>query len=98
MGEKHRATQNAEKVSRDSWQNRIITAAEVAELYNSYPEHWLLLEVLETAPSGRASKFKLLAHDKSKDALYDYLMEDESWDWNKKYIMVYADPNYQCEI
>jgi len=85
-------------VSRDSWQNRVITAAEVAELYNSYPEHWLLLEVLETAPSGRASKFKLLAHDKSKDALYDYLMEDENWDWSKKYIMVFADPNYQCEI
>lgn len=80
------------------WQNRVITAAEVAELYNSYPTHWLLLEVLETGPSGRASKFKLLAHDKHKEALYDYLMEDESWDWNKKYIMVYADPDYQCEL
>ncbi len=98
MGRSHHETQKDEKVSKDKWKDRIITAAEVAELYNSYPGHWLLLEVLETGPSGRASKFKLLAHAEHKDALYDFLMEDEDWDWSKKYIMVYADPNYQCEI
>ncbi len=82
----------------NKWKGKVITDKEVAELYNTYPEQWLLLEVLETGPSGRASKFKLLTHSEHKDALYDFLMEDENWDWSKKYIMVYADPNYQCEI
>ncbi len=82
----------------DKWSDRIIDASEVAALYEDNPGYWLLLDVLETAPNGRASKFRLLAKSKDKEELYDYLFEDDDWDWNKKYIFVYSDPGKQCDL
>ncbi|MCB0650980.1 MAG: hypothetical protein KDC85_06870 [Saprospiraceae bacterium] len=80
------------------WRDRIIDAAEVAQMYEDNPGVWLLLDVLETGPNGRASKFRLLAQAKDKNDLYDILMEDEAWSWDKKYIFVYSDPDKHCDL
>ncbi len=81
-----------------SWSNRIIDASEVATLYQENPGFWLLLDVLQTGQNGRASKFRLLAKARNKDDLYDYLMEDEDWNWDKKYIFVFSDPDKLCDL
>lgn len=80
------------------WSDRIIDAQEVAQLYEDNPGFWLLLDVLETTPNGRASKFILLAKSKDKDDLYEFLMEDDDWSWGKKYIFVYSDPDKHCDL
>ncbi len=81
-----------------TWTNRVIDATEAAGLYEQNPEFWLLLDVLEVGPNGRASKFKLLAKSEDKEDLYDYLMEDDEWNWDKKYIFVFSDPDKQCDL
>jgi len=39
----------------------------------------------------------LISYDRKKEHLYD-LMEEDGWDWEKKYIFVFADPDSLCEI
>jgi len=85
-------------MSDKKWKGRKINAAEVAQLYREIPHQWMLLEVISTK-NGKAEWFYLLKYAKEKEVLYDYLMdEDENWDWSKKYIFVYADPDDVCEI
>ena len=72
-------------------------AEEMCELYKLFPEIWLLLEILETNESGRAERLLLLKADKDKEILNDFLMDEvEDWDWDKKFIFVYSDPNKEC--
>jgi len=80
----------------EHWQG-VINAKDVARLYNDKIGNWLLLEVMKMGENSKAEKFKLIAYNKSKEELYE-LMENETWDWNKKYIFVFADPNNLCEI
>ena len=80
----------------EHWQE-VIYVKDVARLYNDKMGNWLLLEVLKVGKNGKAEEFKLIAYDKKKDKLYE-LMEDEKWDWDKKYIFVYADPDTLCEF
>jgi hypothetical protein len=80
----------------EQWQG-VISATKVASLYNDLTGQWLLLEVIELDKKGKAKKFKLLANDKEKDELYK-LMDKDDWDWDKKYLFVFADPNNLCEI
>ena len=80
------------------WKDKIINSKDVARLYNDKLREWLLLEVIKTGSNGKAEQFKLLANAKNKDELYEFVMEDEEWNWDKKYIFVYADPNSVCEI
>lgn len=80
----------------EQWQG-VINAKQVAQLYNDLSQNWLLLEVLKMGANKKAEEFKLIAYNKSKDKLKE-LMEDDDWDWDKKYIFVYADPNGICEI
>ncbi len=80
------------------WTNKVISTKDVARLYNDKPGEWLLLDVLKTGSNGRAELFKLLAHSNDKENLYAYIMEDENWNWDKKYIFVFADPDNLCEI
>lgn len=70
----------------------------MARLYQENPHVWLLLEVLERNPNGRAEKLKLLKAAASKDELYDFLMEQDDWTWKKEYIFVYSNPEKQCDI
>ena len=80
----------------EQWQG-VISAKEVARLYNDLTGQWLLLEVIKVDKKGKAEKFKLLANDKDKEQLYK-LMDSDEWDWDKKYLFVFADPNNLCEI
>ncbi len=80
----------------EQWQG-VISAKEVARLYNDLTGQWLLLEVIKVDNKGKAEKFKLIAYDLDKDQLYK-LMDSDEWDWNKKYLFVFADPNNLCEI
>jgi hypothetical protein len=79
-----------------SWQG-VIDAKDVARLYSDKLGQWLLLEVIEMGKNGKAEKFRLIAHDSNKERLKD-LMEEDDWDWSKKYIFVFADPDKLCEI
>jgi len=80
----------------EQWKG-VISAKEVARLYNDLTGQWLLLEVIKVDNKGKAEKFKLIAYDRDKDQLYK-LMDSDEWDWNKKYLFVFADPNNLCEI
>ena len=80
----------------EHWQG-VTNAADVAKLYNEKINQWLLLEVIKMGKNRKAEEFKLIAFNKSKEKLKE-LMEDDDWDWNKKYIFVFADPNSLCEI
>lgn len=80
----------------EQWQG-VISANEVARLYNDLIGQWLLLEVLKIDKNGKAENFKLIANEINKEQLYE-LMDDEDWDWDKKYVFVFADPNNLCEI
>lgn len=80
----------------EHWQG-VINASDVAKLYNDKIGYWLLLEVIKIGKNGKAEKFKLVAYNKKKEKLKN-LMEDDQWDWDKKYIFVFADPNSLCDI
>jgi len=80
----------------EQWQG-VISAKEVARLYNDLTGQWLLLELIKVDEKGKAEKFKLVANHLDKDELYK-LMESENWDWDKKYLFVFADPDSLCEI
>jgi len=82
----------------EAWKDKIIRADEVADLYNDTLGEWLLLEVLKFGPNGKAELFKLLMHAAEKEQLHDYMMDDEDWSWDKKYILVFADPEKTCDI
>jgi hypothetical protein len=80
----------------ERWQG-VISAEDVAHLYNDKLGHWLLLEVITMGKNGKAEEFKLIAYDRKKKHLHD-LMDEDDWDWNRKYIFVFADPNTLCEL
>ena len=80
----------------ERWQG-VINVRDVAHLYNDKLGHWLLLEVIKTGGSGKAEEFKLIAFDRKKEQLQE-LMDEDDWDWDKKYIFVFADPNTLCEL
>lgn len=80
----------------ERWQG-VIDAKDVAHLYNDKLGNWLLLEVVKMGHSGKAEEFKLIAYDRKKEHLQD-LMDKDDWDWDKKYIFVFADPNTLCEL
>ena len=75
----------------------VINAHDVSNLYNDKIGHWLLLEVIEMDSNGKAEKFKLVAFNRNKEQLYE-LMAEDTWDWEKKYIFVFADPDTLCEL
>jgi len=80
----------------ERWQG-VINAKDVAQLYHEKSNNWLLLEVVKMGKNKKAEEFKLIAFDKTKEALHE-LMEDDNWDWTKKYIFVFADPDSLCEL
>ena len=80
----------------EQWQG-VINAKDVAHLYNDKLGHWLLLEVIKMDGKGKAEEFRLIAYDRKKEHLHD-LMDEDDWDWDKKYIFVFADPNTLCDL
>ena len=80
----------------EHWQE-VINVKDVARLYNDKTGNWLLLEVIRIGENGKVEEFKLIAYDRKKENLYE-LMEEDNWDWDKKYIFVFADPDTLCEF
>lgn len=80
------------------WLRKIFTLKDIAQLYIEKNNQWLLLGILETNSDNEPTKFRLLTSSADKDKLHDYISEDESWDWSKKYLMVLADPNKPCSL
>lgn len=80
----------------EHWQD-VINVKDVARLYNDKTGNWLLLEVIRIGENGKAEEFKLIAYDRKKENLHE-LMEEDNWDWDKKYIFVFADPDTLCEF
>jgi hypothetical protein len=78
--------------------NKKLNLEDIAEIYNEKAGEWLLLEILETDTKNNPVKLKLLKHSPYKDELHEYLLEQDQWDWNKKYLIVLADPSKPCTI
>jgi len=68
----------------------------MSEVYKDFPEQWLLMDVLSYDDEGRPLSFKLLFWSKLKDELHEFIMENETED--KKYLLLYADPEKPCEL
>ena len=78
--------------------NQPLNVEDIASLYNQHIGEWLLLEILKrNNETGKLEKFNLITHNKDKDVLYK-LMESEDWNWDKKYLFVFADLKSLCEV
>ena len=82
----------------EAWKDEVINAKDVARLYSEKLGEWLLIEVIKMGKNGKAELFKLLKHSEDKDQLHEYLLDDEKWNWDKKYIIIFADPEKVCEL
>ncbi|MFQ5706714.1 MAG: hypothetical protein ACE5HO_04645 [bacterium] len=80
------------------WLNTTFAVQEISQLYHEKAGEWLLLEIVETNRNNTPTKLRLLASGPDKDVLHDFIMEDESWHWHKKYLVVLADPDKPCTI
>ena len=80
------------------WINKVIGLKGLARLHAEQAGAWLLLEILERNANDDPVKFRLLAYGPDKDALHDLLLEDDTWDWDKTYLFVLADPTKPCIV
>ncbi len=81
-----------------TWLDKIIDIKDIGRLYGEHAGHWLLLQVLERNGNENPKRLKLISYDPDKENLRDYVLDDETWDWTKKYILVFADPEKPCTI
>ncbi|MDQ7052518.1 MAG: hypothetical protein Q9P14_06370 [candidate division KSB1 bacterium] len=77
---------------------REIRLKEISRLYEETAGDWLLLEILETNATGTPIRLRVLAQSSDKDELHELMMEQDDWDWSKRYLIVYSDPSRPCEI
>ena len=78
-------------------QNKTLNLQQLGEFYKKIRGQWVLLEILENDQRNKPVKFKVLAVHQDKKKLYDFLLEDEKWDWRHHYVIVLADPD-NCTI
>jgi hypothetical protein len=71
---------------------------EIPDLYAEKDGNWLLLEVLESDLQNEPTSVRLLAESPDKDSIYDHVMEDTDWRWDRRYVIVFADPRRPCRI
>ena len=67
------------------------------ELYEELAGEWLLLEVLEQADDGSPRRLGLHGHHRDKEVLHERMMELDDWSWNRRFLLVKADPD-RCEL
>jgi len=80
------------------WTNKEIALRELGQLYKDLAGEWLLLEILEGDVGRLPTKFRLHAHHSEKERLYEFMLEQDQWDWSKRYLLVQADPTKPCDI
>ena len=80
------------------WVGKEIPVVQIGQVYFDSAGEWLLLEILETDDAGEPTRLKLLAKSPDKAELHDLIMDDEDWNWHKRYLLVHADPHKPCTI
>ena len=75
---------------------KVIELQDLARLYSEHAGKWLLLEVVERNGNHNPKKLRLISCDEDKEKLQEYILEDETWDWSKSYLMIFADPEKPC--
>ncbi|HHL73609.1 MAG TPA: hypothetical protein ENJ29_13970 [Bacteroidetes bacterium] len=80
------------------WIGKEIGLKDISKLYEQTAGNWLLLEVIDTMMDGTPSRMKLLYQSPDKSAVHEFLMEDDDWDWQKQYLIVFSDPTKPCTI
>ncbi|HEY4491885.1 MAG TPA: hypothetical protein VI958_07770 [Acidobacteriota bacterium] len=80
------------------WLDKSIPLQDLPGLYHDFAHKWLLLEILDRNGNGNPKLLRLISFAEEKEKLRDYVMEDEKWDWGKRYVMVFADPEQPCDI
>jgi len=81
-----------------AYKDRIVDLKEINRLYEETAGHWLLLEILETNENGTPTRLRVADLAKDKNRLFDWMMENDDWDWKDRYLLVFADPNKPCII
>ena len=56
-----------------------ISNDEVADLYKTIPNMWVLLKPIEMGENNRAIKVEILSYNDNKDVLRDQVMENDNW-------------------
>ncbi len=77
--------------------NKVLNLQQLGEFYQKIRGQWVLLEIVENDQRNKPVRFRVLAVHENKKKLYDYLLEDEKWDWKRHYVIVLADPD-NCTI
>ena len=75
-----------------------ISNEEVAELYLVIPDVWVLLEPKEFDQSRHAIKLKVLKYDKEKEALRNYVMENDELLGSGSLIYFFSGHDGTCKI
>ena len=83
---------------KSAYEDRIVHLKEINQLYEETAGNWLLLEILETNENGTPTRMRVAGISREKDTLFDWMMENEEWDWKHRYLLVFADPNKPCTI
>jgi hypothetical protein len=80
------------------WTTKEISLDELSRLYQDLAGEWLLMEILATDEGNIPLALKLHMHHPEKDKLHEFMSEHDGWAWNKKYLILYADPTKPCDI
>lgn len=72
--------------------------SDIQKLYVRHSGEWLLLEVTERNEFDQPIRLRLIAASPDKETLRELVLEDDLWDWSRRYLMVFADPDKPCTI
>ncbi|RME01479.1 MAG: hypothetical protein D6814_01445 [Calditrichaeota bacterium] len=81
-----------------AWEGKELQLKEIPQLYNDTAGKWLLLQILETNQNGTPVRLRMIAQSSDKSELHELIMNDDNWNWNHKYLLVFSDPNKPCTI
>ncbi len=80
------------------WMMKEISLDDLSRLYYDLAGEWLLMEILATDERNIPLTLKLHMHHPEKDRLHEFMSEHDGWAWNKKFLIIHADPNKPCEL
>ena len=76
----------------------IISDEDVAQMYRSIPDVWVLLEPEERNENNYATKVKVLNYNKEKNALRNYVMENDELLGSGSLIYFFTGHDGTCRI
>ncbi|MBI2821601.1 MAG: hypothetical protein HYX74_05200 [Acidobacteria bacterium] len=75
---------------------RDLSLKELSAVYHLLAGEWLLLEIVQGEFTAPGARFRLHAHHPDKERLHEFLLENDDWDWQRRYLFVHADPDKPC--